>query len=81
MKHMTHIGRAMGTLGLCLFLAGFTFGLHDGFVGYCDDNGFWTVTQIPAQSVLSEADRKALEDGIYLESEQALAKAMEDFCS
>lgn len=65
----------------CLFIAGFTFGLHDGFVGFRNDEGVWTMTEIPAQSILREQDRDALEKGIYLESEQALAKAMEDFCS
>ena len=86
-KEMTHMKRSallcalLAVLLIHIVSAGFTFGLHNGFIGYCDDSGVWTMTDIPEHSVPQEQDHAMLAQGIYLETEQALAKAMEDFCS
>lgn len=66
---------------LLTVLTGYIFGLHDGFVGYCTENGIWTLTDVPSHAVCTQADRAALSKGIYLETEQALSRALEDFCS
>ena len=81
MKHFERLAALTAATAVCLLSAGYTFGLHDGFLGYRDEAGRWTMTQIPADSVLRDGDRVRLTEGIELTSEQALAKALEDFCS
>ena len=81
MKRLTFLCALLAVLLGNLLLSGYIFGMRDGFLGYCGDDGIWTVTDIPAQSVCRQEDRNRLTQGIYLDTKQALSKALEDFCS
>ncbi len=81
MKRLTFLCALLAVLLGNLLLPGYIFGLRDGFIGYREENGAWTETDIPAQSVCRQDDWDRLTQGIYLETKQALSKALEDFCS
>lgn len=53
----------------------------DGFVAlYHEDTRSWTITDTPLNS-LPPHDQELLHQGLPLETQQDVTKAMEDFCS
>ena len=65
-----------------MILAGFLIGIHHGRIAIWqgEDPQPHTILPYPA-SLLPDADRKALEKGIRLESREELIRFMEDYCS
>ena len=81
MRRMMFLCALLVVLFVNLLLPGYVFGLRDGYLGYCSEDGIWTMTDIPAQSVCGQDDLDRLTEGIHYDTRQALSKALEDFCS
>lgn len=67
-------------VSLCLL--GMILGVSRGYVAIWKDEDPqpWLVTKMPA-ALLPERDREALKKGIPLPNDEALTKALEDYCS
>lgn len=65
-----------------LLLAGYLLGVYRGYVAVWryEDPEPWLVTDTPA-ALLPERDARELARGRALEGDQALTKALEDYCS
>ncbi len=73
--------KRVGTI-LSLVLLGFLVGIRDGYIALWKDGQPEPVRVFPYQArMLPEADRKQLEQGIYIEDEQKLVELLEDYLS
>jgi len=76
------VRNAVACLLVCAAAAGFRIREHDGLVAVwdCAEDTWFYVSDVPVSS-LPEADRKSLQNGIFVPYPEEIPAVLEDFCS